>query len=638
MASAVVVVPPSEFLKVLWGAEESGWAELAVHSKSGEFKSFPWQWPQTDPEIIVSAALKHNQQAHVYVGVCLRKQKWPYPTGRKRYDGKDEIVWRGTEENTLLSNAVWCEFDFAEDSKEGHKGRVIEAPQARAMLKSFPFKPSIIVKSGGGIQVYWLLKEPAQGDDLPRVKAVNRGIAALFTETRADGKRYGADEQAIDLARCLRLPGTINHKYRPPRKCEICYWQPEHRYLLEDFEDILPLEPAPPSASAKPTEVPSGPSVGTPPVGHPPAGNVRLAPTIELDEDRIQKIAKLLEEIWLPGHRHKLALQISGWFAFSGVRFESTVKCIAGVSEAKGGDTADRIRCVETTYTNYVNGAEVQGRPSLEKTLETDLPEVAKEQAKRVVEKIQKLLPKPPKNGENGGFGRGSGGAGGHGGSTPDFDIIRVRKFDSRPARYVVTIRKHGEQEEYDVPCEIDVFSNYRRFRTAYLEVTTNKFLASIKQTAWEYMISQAPLEVVPAPQEATVAGAIRAKLEAFLDEKKENPELGDLKTFPGYNEQGEVFFQLDAFRRRLREAGIKATDREITQVLKDDGWKDDRRWIGTKNPRIWVKALLRPDGGSTNGNGKRGGHGEGGTEGDKIRDLFSEGAEDALREPGEEG
>jgi hypothetical protein len=154
-----------------------------------------------------------------------------------------------------------------------------------------------------------------------------------------------------------------------------------------------------------------------------------------------------------------------------------------------------------------------------------------------------------------------------------------------------VVIRKTGEETEYHVPCETVVMTDIKAFRKAFFETTENKFIAMIKQWRWEAMVADAPLEIRPAPKEATLPGAIMSTLEDFLEQKKENPELGQLKTFPGYNEN-EIYFQLRAFRGRLKDNGLKASDHVITDVLKQDGWKDDRRWISDKNPRLWVKLL----------------------------------------------
>src|SRR5579871_3998983 len=170
---AVPQISAKEFLKAIWG-DEQGVAELTIIGsklRKGGFKvAYPFYYPGS-LDSFISSALNHNRTDNVYMGVCLRKQKWPYPTGRKNPDGTDEMVKRGNEANALSTCAAWAEFDFAE---AGHKGKTVPEAVARKALHEFPLKPSIINRSGGGIQCFWLMKEPVTGQALWHLKAVNR--------------------------------------------------------------------------------------------------------------------------------------------------------------------------------------------------------------------------------------------------------------------------------------------------------------------------------------------------------------------------------------------------------------------------------------------------------------------------------
>ena len=65
----------------------------------------------------------------------------------------------GGTENLINIPAICCDCDFKDSSRD------IIAEK----LKAFPFKPSIIVRSGGGIHIYWLLKEPADKYDIETI-------------------------------------------------------------------------------------------------------------------------------------------------------------------------------------------------------------------------------------------------------------------------------------------------------------------------------------------------------------------------------------------------------------------------------------------------------------------------------------
>jgi len=115
----------------------------------------------------------------------------------------------------------------------------VPEPEARKRLAEFPLRPSIVVRSGGGLHVYWLLREPLElPDEAAQAKTLLRRLA---------GALAGGDLSAAEPARVLRLPGTMNRKpeYNPPRPVVLEQLEPERRYNPSDFEEILPPEPDP---------------------------------------------------------------------------------------------------------------------------------------------------------------------------------------------------------------------------------------------------------------------------------------------------------------------------------------------------------------------------------------------------------
>jgi hypothetical protein len=60
----------------------------------------------------------------------------------------------------------------------------------------------MIVKSGGGFNVYWALAEPVYANgNIEQLEDANRGLVMAF----------GADKGTQNLDRILRLPGTLNY-------------------------------------------------------------------------------------------------------------------------------------------------------------------------------------------------------------------------------------------------------------------------------------------------------------------------------------------------------------------------------------------------------------------------------------------
>jgi hypothetical protein len=66
-------------------------------------------------------------------------------------------------------------------------------------------EPSIVVFSGRGLQVKWLFSAPAPAAALPRWAAVQRALNKLLLD-------FGADLQAMDASRVLRLDGTVSSR------------------------------------------------------------------------------------------------------------------------------------------------------------------------------------------------------------------------------------------------------------------------------------------------------------------------------------------------------------------------------------------------------------------------------------------
>lgn len=122
-----------------------------------------------------------------YFGVALR-------TSAAANDRKGDA----THCHTLT--ALFVDADFK------HLGEAI----TRQRVAAFPIPASIIVNSGGGLHPYWLLRQPL---DLQRDY---RGAQSILRRL-AKGIADVVDEGVSEPARVLRIPGSLNFKYTPPR-------------------------------------------------------------------------------------------------------------------------------------------------------------------------------------------------------------------------------------------------------------------------------------------------------------------------------------------------------------------------------------------------------------------------------------
>lgn len=76
-------------------------------------------------------------------------------------------------------------------------------------LPDFPKKiqPDVVVNSGKGFHVYWILQEPVylRTGKWKEIEAVNRALV----------KEFKGDIGSLDVSRILRVPGFNNFKYDP---------------------------------------------------------------------------------------------------------------------------------------------------------------------------------------------------------------------------------------------------------------------------------------------------------------------------------------------------------------------------------------------------------------------------------------
>uniref|UniRef100_I2Q6Z1 DUF3987 domain-containing protein n=1 Tax=Desulfovibrio sp. U5L TaxID=596152 RepID=I2Q6Z1_9BACT len=132
-----------------------------------------------------------------------------------------------------------------------------------SIFEEFPFKPTIVVHSGHGLQVWFLFDKPRKFDSeeqREKAQALSKAFQKAILNV-AGAKGWELDNTA-DLARILRLPGTINNKAEPvPARILEEYTDYARRYTIGQIEVDLPKsqEVAAPTQAmpvGQPTHVP----------------------------------------------------------------------------------------------------------------------------------------------------------------------------------------------------------------------------------------------------------------------------------------------------------------------------------------------------------------------------------------------
>ena len=164
-----------------------------------------------------------NRTANVYFGV--------HPTFGIPQRGDPKWL-RATIADIAAINCLFAEFDAE------HFGNDKQATLAH--IDSLGVIPSVINDSGGGYHLYWFLREPYTMATIEDRKRAQEWQAAWVAYV-------GGDPGAKDLARVLRVPGTSNYNYDPPRPVELVRADFDRLYDLS-YLVSLPPQAKPPTA------------------------------------------------------------------------------------------------------------------------------------------------------------------------------------------------------------------------------------------------------------------------------------------------------------------------------------------------------------------------------------------------------
>lgn len=158
---------------------------------------------------------------NVYFGVCGRVEE----AGGKEAIRSVHCVWADIDFKDLSGGKYLLDAQgkpFAENPNWNETDARIEAD---GILATFDHRPSLFINSGAGYHVYWFLEQPTE--DVERVECILRGLVP----------RLKADSQSAEIARILRVPGTLNFKYDPPREVKVQSYNFDNTYTLDDFKE-----------------------------------------------------------------------------------------------------------------------------------------------------------------------------------------------------------------------------------------------------------------------------------------------------------------------------------------------------------------------------------------------------------------
>ncbi|WP_256790143.1 hypothetical protein [Frankia sp. AvcI1] len=185
---------------------------------------------------VAADCIRRAASGDVYIGIHpLRHIPPPTPDGRPRRGGKIDVL-------AVAAVAADLDVEGPNHAKTTDTGLPLPPTREEALRVLAPFPPATcLVWSGGGWQVWWLLHRLAHLG-IVEGERITRGWVDLL---RAHAAELGYHvDQTGDLARVLRLPGTVNFKSSDRPLVHIVETGP--RYNLDELAQLMPApEPEP---------------------------------------------------------------------------------------------------------------------------------------------------------------------------------------------------------------------------------------------------------------------------------------------------------------------------------------------------------------------------------------------------------
>lgn len=175
---------------------------------------------------------------------------------------------RGGVKDTKTFPGFWADIDLkgpghkhevcTTECTKTHRHKTLDLPEteaeARRVLETSGLpEPTLWIHSGGGLYPWWLLDKPLaiDADNLEGIQKLSemwqRVIGATFER---HGLEYGTGVH--DLARVLRIPGTVNRKTDQDRPCRILEGNSGRMYSIQELDEVL----APLGRALEPEQLP----------------------------------------------------------------------------------------------------------------------------------------------------------------------------------------------------------------------------------------------------------------------------------------------------------------------------------------------------------------------------------------------
>lgn len=210
---------PSEFIGSVFSDVDSGYITLVRFQDGHALSSrVPVDGDLTEVDAYIE---QHRETLYYNIGISR--------------DNPGERI-RGGKASLRCATMLWADVDLP---KEGSGKRYPTLEAVTSALDDMPLRYSILVNTGGGLHVYWLLNEPYEFSCVEDVEKFEQTLSKPWQSLlRVKLAKYGDYEidSTHDATRMLRIPGSW---HKNGNQCFIEEADYSVRYGREDFEPFV---------------------------------------------------------------------------------------------------------------------------------------------------------------------------------------------------------------------------------------------------------------------------------------------------------------------------------------------------------------------------------------------------------------
>jgi putative DNA primase/helicase len=211
------------FIQAVYSAEPNGWLTLWTRRDKATKAFDLTKDDAVDGAVAYCAGRAAQDDVYAAVGLQAEEPK----------NGS-----RGKEDTVICLPGFWADIDIAGPA---HKAKNLPANEQEALriIEVVGLQPSVLVRSGHGLQVYWLFREPFFIDtraERQTLKSLSHRFQQML-QNQASMHGWNIDSTS-DLCRLLRVPGTFNRKIASDIRPVTAEYI-DHTYCLSDIEELV---------------------------------------------------------------------------------------------------------------------------------------------------------------------------------------------------------------------------------------------------------------------------------------------------------------------------------------------------------------------------------------------------------------